>query len=67
MIEVSNLNEKERLTALPPEIQETIQGILKVLDTTFVETGGTKELPLATPMESELTMQKSIYYQKLKK
>lgn len=35
MIEVSNLNEKERLTVLPQEVQETILGILRILDTEY--------------------------------
>lgn len=32
MIEVSHLNEKERLVALPQEVQETILCILQILD-----------------------------------
>lgn len=35
MIEVSHLNEKESLRGLPQEIQETIQGILQILDTEY--------------------------------
>lgn len=35
MIEVSHLNEKERLKALPQEVQETIQGILQILDSEY--------------------------------
>jgi len=35
MIEVSHLNEKERLTVLPQEVQDTVCGILQVLDTEY--------------------------------
>ncbi|SHH32384.1 hypothetical protein SAMN02745196_00008 [Clostridium collagenovorans DSM 3089] len=35
MIEVSHLNEKEKLKALPHEVQETIEGILQILDTEY--------------------------------
>lgn len=35
MIEVSHLNEKERLTALALEVQETILGILQILDSEY--------------------------------
>ncbi len=108
IIEVSYLREYEKVKVLPKEVQETIQGILQILDTeygaernkyeddggyvlvveedkdfeeiknktyidctdviaTSVVTGGTKELPLVIPMESEQTMQKSMYYQELMK
>ncbi|MGG7178342.1 hypothetical protein ACQPU1_12145 [Clostridium paraputrificum] len=35
MIEVSYLSEKERLKVLPQKVQETIQGILQILDTEY--------------------------------
>ncbi len=35
MIEISHLNEKEKLTALSKEVQETIQSVLQVLDTEY--------------------------------
>ncbi|MGL4106925.1 hypothetical protein [Clostridium sp. LP20] len=35
MIEVSHLSEKERLKVLPQKVQETIQGILQILDTEY--------------------------------
>lgn len=35
MIEVSHLREKEKVNILPQEVQETIQGILEVLDTEY--------------------------------
>jgi hypothetical protein len=35
MIEVSHLNEQEGLTALPQAVQETIIGILQILDTEY--------------------------------
>ena len=38
MIEFSHLNEKERLTALTREVQETILGILQILNTEQTET-----------------------------
>lgn len=35
MIEVSYLREQEKLKFLPKEVQETIQGILQILDTEY--------------------------------
>ena len=35
MIEVSHLNEQERLKGLPREVQEIILGILQILDTEY--------------------------------
>ncbi|MNM88882.1 hypothetical protein D3C81_1011050 [compost metagenome] len=35
MIEVSNLREHEKVKSLPNEVQETIQGILQILDTEY--------------------------------
>lgn len=35
MIEVSHLNEKERLRDLPREVQETVYKILQILDTEY--------------------------------
>ena len=35
MIELSYLKETERVRFLPKEVQETIQGILQILDTEY--------------------------------